>query len=268
MVPQNLTSNVYLVHLILSKCGLHTLLLSPLPNVKYFDLSFNQLQIINMDVFVNLVSLEILTLTHNPLTVLQNGDSQLKQWSLLRVDFSYTNLRDFGSEPLSHFPVVRSLNLSHTKLRAIGPSGFRHVPMLTDVDLSDSPVQTFPENVFSGLTRLQRVVTDNYKLCCPDVLPDDFKERNCQAPRNELSSCQDLLRSEGYRVFLWLIYVCAVTGNIVCLAFRFRLQKHASKSAFNTFVSSLCIADFLMGVISPSLALLTSRFKVATPATS
>jgi hypothetical protein len=167
-----------------------------------------------MDVFVNLVSLEILSLTHNPLEVLQNGDSQLKQRSHLRLDFSYTDLQDFRSESLAHFPTVKSLNLSHTKLRAIGPSGFRHVPMLTDVDLSDSPVQTFPENVFSHLTRLQRVVTDNYKLCCPDVLPDDFNERNCLAPRNELSSCQDLLRAEGYRVFLWLICVCAVTGNV------------------------------------------------------
>jgi hypothetical protein len=119
--------------------------------------------------------------------------------------------------------------------------------MLAEVDVSASPVETFPEDVFSNLTRLQRVVTDNYKLCCPDVLPNDFKERNCLAPRNELSSCQDLLRAESYRIFLWLICVCAVTGNVFCLAFRFR-RKHVSKGAFNTFVSSLCVSDFLMGV--------------------
>jgi hypothetical protein len=120
--------------------------------------------------------------------------------------------------------------------------------MLAELDLSASPVHTFPQDVFSGLTRLQRVVTDNYKLCCPDVLPDDFKERNCLAPRSELSSCQDLLRAESYRVFLWLICVCALTGNVFCLAFRFVLQRTAKKSAFNMFVSSLCVSDFLMGV--------------------
>jgi hypothetical protein len=120
--------------------------------------------------------------------------------------------------------------------------------MLAELDLSASPVHTFPQDVFSGLTRLQRVVTDNYKLCCPDVLPKDFKERNCLAPRSELSSCQDLLRAEGYRVFLWLICVCAVTGNVFCLAFRFVLQRTVRKNAFNMFVSSLCVSDFLMGV--------------------
>jgi hypothetical protein len=56
------------------------------------------------------------------------------------------------------------------------------------------------------------------------------------------------LRAEGYRVFLWLICVCAVAGNVFCLVFRFRLQSKVSKSAFNTFVTSLGVADFLMGV--------------------
>jgi hypothetical protein len=35
---------------------------------------------------------------------------------------------------------------------------------------------------------------------------------------------------------------------VFCLVFRFYLQKCARNNAFNTFVSSLCLADFLMGV--------------------
>jgi hypothetical protein len=192
-----------------------------------------------MNVFLSLVSLETLCLAHNPLTLLQHGESRLKQKSLLHVDFSFTDLTDdFSSEILSLFPSSRSLNLSHTKLRSIGSGGFRYLPLLTVLDLSATHVQNFPVDVFANITMLQRVVTDNYKLCCPDVLPDYFSEHNCEAPRSELSSCQDLLRTDGYRVFLWLICVFAVTGNVFCLVFRFRQLKHSRKSAFNTFVSN------------------------------
>jgi uncharacterized membrane protein len=230
-------------------------------NLKELDLSFNKLRIINVDIFLNLIRLEVLSLANNPLALVQKGESPLKQRSLVRLDFSFTNLQDFSSDVLSHFPFVQTLNLSHTKLRSIGPGGFRHLPMLTVLDLSSSAVQTFPEDVFSELARLQRVVTDNYKLCCPDVLSDDFKERNCLAPRSELSSCQDLLRSEGYRVGLWFICVCAVTGNLFCLAFRFRMLRRSSKSAFNKFVSSLSLADFLMGVYVATIGAADVTFK-------
>jgi hypothetical protein len=60
MTPHNLTSNVYLIHLVLSTCGLQTFDANTLLNLKYLDLSLNQMQTINMDVFLNLVNLETL----------------------------------------------------------------------------------------------------------------------------------------------------------------------------------------------------------------
>jgi hypothetical protein len=65
---------------------------------------------------------------------------------------------------------------------------------------------------------------------------------------DEISSCDDLLRSGVYRAFSWLICVLSVTGNVFCLAFRSCVQKNAAKGAFNVFVSSLGVADLLMGV--------------------
>jgi hypothetical protein len=248
MTPDNLTSNLYLVNLILSRCGFLEWPGLYLPNLKNLDMSYNGLLRLNLDIVLNMSYLVTLSVAHNPLTLLFKGESQMTQRSLTSVDLSYTDLRAVSSEAFSRFSNIKSLNLSHSQLNTVGDSGFNLMPMLATLDLSASPVVTFPEDVFLRLTRLQRVATDNYKLCCPDVLPDYFKERNCLAPRNELSSCQDLLRAEGYRVFFWLMCVCAVTGNVFCLVFRFCLQRKASKGAFNTFVSSLGVADFLMGV--------------------
>jgi hypothetical protein len=75
-------------------------------------------------------------------------------------------------------------------------------------------------------------------------------QRLCQAEEDEVSSCDDLLRSELYRVFSWLICCMSVVGNVFCLVFRSCVQRNAGKSAYNLFVSSLCVADLLMGVYS------------------
>jgi leucine-rich repeat-containing G protein-coupled receptor 7 len=70
----------------------------------------------------------------------------------------------------------------------------------------------------------------------------------CVAPTDEISSCDDLLRSETYRAFLWLISVLSLTGNAFCVIFRSLLHRASSRNAFNAFVTSLCLADLLMGV--------------------
>jgi Leucine-rich repeat (LRR) protein len=103
ITPHNLTSHRYLVHLSLSRCGLKKLQIHSLPNLKNLDLSFNELQLVNIDIFLNLVSLETLSLTQNPLTRMHHGDAQLKHQSLLHVDLSFTDLEDFSSEALSGF---------------------------------------------------------------------------------------------------------------------------------------------------------------------
>jgi hypothetical protein len=248
MTPKDVASNTYLIHLILAQCGLKEFPETLLPNLQHLDLSFNQLQAVSMDVFLKLKNLVTLSLAHNPLEFLRPGESAQRQHSLFRVDLSFTNMKGFSTAPFVNFSTLRQLNLSSRGVRVITNGGFRFTPLLKDLDLSANPIQTFPQDVFQDVPALQRLVSDNYKLCCPDVLPAYLSERNCLAHRSELSSCQDLLRAEGYRVFLWLICVCAVTGNMFCLAFRFQQQRQASKSAFNTFVSSLCLSDFLMGV--------------------
>jgi hypothetical protein len=47
---------------------------------------------------------------------------------------------------------------------------------------------------------------------------------------------------------MWIICVLSVTGNVFCLACRSCVQKNAAKTAFNLLVSSLGLADLLMGV--------------------
>ncbi|XP_025078670.1 G-protein coupled receptor GRL101-like [Pomacea canaliculata] len=110
------------------------------------------------------------------------------------------------------------------------------------------PVIAFPPDMFSGLVRLQTVFADNFKLCCPAILPADFNVQSCQAPSDHLSSCDALLRSPLYRVFLASFAALALVGNLSALAYRLLLRKEKNDLGYDVFVTNLCVSDFLMGV--------------------
>jgi heme exporter protein D len=187
----------------------------------------------------------------NPLTTIHSrepSEGYVQHLSLQLLDLSNTTLSTFSSKPWEAFP-LRTLNLSFTQsLQKITTDGLKYVPSLEELDVTSSPLQYFQTDVFLGLSRLKKVSAQNYKLCCRAVLPSHLDQRFCHAEEDEVSSCDDLLRSGLYRVFSWLICGMSVTGNIFCLVFRSCVQRNAGKSAFNLFVSSLCVADLLMGV--------------------
>ena len=78
---------------------------------------------------------------------------------------------------------------------------------------------------------------------------ESFKEHFCSAHKDEISSCDDLLQSNFFRSFLWMIAVISAIGNAHCFLFRIVvLKSRLFKSGYNTIVTSLSLSDFLMGV--------------------
>ena len=89
--------------------------------------------------------------------------------------------------------------------------------------------------------------SDNYKLCCSVILPDNFNHVGCPAPTDELSSCTALLQSNVYRIILAFLACVILVGNSTSLIFRTFTSRHTA-STFGIYVSSLCAADWLMGL--------------------
>ncbi|XP_070183695.1 G-protein coupled receptor GRL101-like [Littorina saxatilis] len=116
----------------------------------------------------------------------------------------------------------------------------------------------FPRDVFQGLNQLRSVLAENFKLCCKATLPAGFDITKCLAPSDEISSCESLLRSHIYRVFLVLLASLAVVGNLFSFLVRVFFTKSGSKqgvgggsvgrSGHSVFVLNLCVSDLLMGV--------------------
>ncbi|XP_070175951.1 uncharacterized protein [Littorina saxatilis] len=220
MKTRDVTGLSYLVWLSLRQCGLTGVTEMSLPNVRTLDLSHNDLDFLAMDVFLPLINLRVLDLSHNPLSVLVSHGSVLRQLSLGHVDLSHVLLGSFNSSVLSGFPTVTTLNLSESDVTAITADGFQYTPSLRVLDLRGSDVREYPRDVFLNHTHLRAIYADNYKLCCKDLLPEGFDQSNCHAPVDEISSCDDLLRSNSYRAFLWIFSVLSILGNLGSLVSR------------------------------------------------
>ena len=249
MTPSNLNDNKYIVRLGLSQCLLTTLSTMALRNLQFLDLSVNRLEVVNMFVFVGLVNLKTLILAHNPIHLLHSDQASATQQSALRtIDLSHTNITVFDSRPLSNFVFVQNLNLSYSPTYTISPSGFRYTPRLTHLYMVGIPVQRFPADILKPLSYLRTVTSHTYKLCCKEILPNHFELISCDAPRDEISSCEDLLQSVTYRGFLWMIGFLSLLGNLLCFVARVCVQRSVSSRGFHVFVTNLSMADLLMGV--------------------
>ena len=244
-----LSNNTMLVHLSLASCGLRRVDEMNLPNLHVLNLNDNQLREVHLSEFRRLPRLERLSVSGNPLVTLFSAQDDLTGMvmsALRMLDLSRVDLKVLNVSFLPAMPELHTVNLSAARVHVLqggggGGGGVKSLRQLRVLDLRGCPVTHFPRDVFQGLDDLQAVYADNYKLCCPATLPSGFNAQNCHAPSNELSSCDALLRSVTYRVFL---------SVFAALSFVYRvfLEKGKKRLSFDVFVAHLCVADFLMGV--------------------
>ena len=151
--------------------------------------------------------------------------------------------------------------MSHSLVTTVTDEGFKPLPSLSNIDLRGCPLTRFPSDLFHGLMQLRVIRADNYKVCCPPTLPLGFEGDFCFAPQNEVSSCDDLLRSDTYRIFLWIMSLLSLTGNVGSFVFRLLIQKRSSKTGFNVFVTQLNVADVFMGVYLAMIGVADSVYR-------
>ena len=250
MTPGDLAHSLFLIHLRLSDCHIDTQPTLELPNLRHLDLSRNELTHIDINQFHPLKNLRVLVLFGNPLSTIANTEPSAKGTLILQtINLSGASFHVFNGSALAGCPVLKTLNISWSKLTTISEGGFQFTPLLENVDVRGSPLKDFPSDVLRGLDSLKVVHADNYKLCCKAMLPEDFDLNKCHAKQDLLASCEDLLKSNVYRVFLWLFSSLSIVGNVGSFVARLYLgNKGAGLGSFSIFVTNLSTADFFMGV--------------------
>ena len=239
-----------LVYLSLARSGLDTLPDMHLPNLKTFVLSSNFLTEIAYKHLQYLPNLQNLVLDGNPLTSMfskKNVNPPFIFPKLGHLDVSNVSFQKFYFENISMFTKLSSLNLSQSKISELISTNGKMFPLtLQRLDVKGSPNIRFPQQLLKPLSNLKEVWTDNFKLCCAANLPDDFELTACHAPIDELSSCESLLRSHLYRVFLTIFTILALSGNLA--AFFSRSYFGKIEKGFDVLTLMLCVSDMLMGV--------------------
>ena len=240
------SNNTLLIHLSLSRCGLRHIHNVTLPNLHSLDLSNNLLTVFNHFNLGLFPALRTCSLAGNPLmSVFVDSTAQLFT-NLRNMDLSGVNLTQLNTAKFIHMPALRTLNLSACRLHSVTGNGFEFLTELSVIDFRGNSMSEFPKNLLRVVGTLDSLYADNYKLCCPQTLPDGFNINNCLAPVDELSSCEALLRSNVYRVFLFTFSILSLLGNSASFIMRVFVEKQ--NTGFHVFVTHLSLSDLVMGV--------------------
>ena len=262
MTPFDLMNNTYMVHLILARCSVRFVPDMRFANLHVFDLSYNELKSILMNVFIHLRNLKVLILKGNPLTSVTVSPSNMSQNMLRMVDLSKTHLSVFDSKIFSYTPGIQHISVSYSSMYSIRTQFYQTVSYLRELDIRGTMIKDFPLRLFSRLNYLTRVLASDYRLCCEENLPNIAPKPSCLAPRHFLSSCDDMLQSKVYRLNFWFVAVLASLMNMVCCVC------HCVKTyipipyggAVVVFMASLQCADFCMGIYTTIISAACETF--------
>ena len=252
-------SNISLLHLLkftmlifldLSSCRLTSIGQISFVNLHTLILRNNSITAISVRDLSRVPNLKHLRLSHNPVTILFSDEVKpsLSLTDLTSIDLSNVYLPTIDVSVFDAFPNLQSLNLSQSGVMQLLASEDSPLSKLNVLDMQDCDVLEFPPKLFLELGDLTEVHSGTHKLCCSQVLPAEFNPNNCYSPVSEISSCNNLLRSGVYRLFLGMFAVLSVIGNIISLLLRLRGHKAKKESGYSVFVTHLCLSDGLMGV--------------------
>jgi len=244
----DVANNTMLIYLSLAECGLFFLPEIAFPNLHTLDLSSNMIRSINGSHLSGSPNLKTLLLPGNRLSIFHANILGEAFPSLLILDLSGSVFSYLDVSNLTMFSNLQLLNLSRSGVDRVSSEGFEALSRLQVVDLRGCSVTEFPRSILRNLEELRLVYTDNYRLCCPAMLPAGFRLSDCYAPSDEVSSCDTLLRSDFFRMFLYVFAAMALIGNAGSFVYRVVINRTKCSQGFGVFVTHLCVSDFLMGL--------------------
>ena len=207
-------------------------------NLRFLDLSHNNLTTLSTEIVFGMPNLRTLNIAHNLFEHLFTGSINSNVSLVHTMDVSGNIIiENTGMIDIIGliFPHVSKVNLSFTSLNNLENGGFQKLRHLKEIDLRGCSMKYFDKDLFKGLDSLVRIESDNYKICCPQLLPKHLLSSACTAKTDEISSCSDLLRSHFYRVFLFLFATIAVFGKYFISVIR-KVLKYIKIYTDNSFI--------------------------------
>ena len=226
-----------------------------LKNLYLLDLSFNSLTVLLKHTFFGLHNIrELNLLGNNKLKVISyksfEGLSKLDTLYLANMELESINDDNFyGLQSLT------SLNVSVNKLSNIHSNSFQSLSNLQRLFISKNRIETMTKDTLDKLPSLHLLHGDKFKYCC--FVRGKVAEENCLPERDAFSSCDDLMRRDILKIFLWILDLMALLCNAFVIIWRIR----ETMTVYSFCVFNLAIADFLMGIYMVTLASVDSYYR-------
>ncbi|XP_072178152.1 uncharacterized protein [Diadema setosum] len=216
---------------------------STLINLYKLIMAENNIKFLQNRTFEGLVRLVHLDLSGNPLHLISPGAfaslRALPTLNLSSLDLNTLKPRTFGG-----LTSVKHISLRNNPLYKVETGVFHSLNMTETLDIRGCDVTSFHRDVFNGLVELNTLYTDDFVFCC--LVHDST---HCEAPIDQFSNCQDLMRNKFLRVAIWLLGLSALVGNAFVMVWRWRTRHKEPTKRVQTFlILNLALSDLLMGL--------------------
>ncbi|XP_013392577.1 G-protein coupled receptor GRL101-like [Lingula anatina] len=212
-----------------------------LRNVLYLDLSYNRIAAFASDVFTGMINLQHLILEGNSLQMIEPGAFE-GLGSLRILNLSFFNINVLSRDTFRGLESLSVLNISHNALSSVADGAFRGLPRLKVLDISGNKDALVEPEAFVELSA-ETLKSDQFGICC--LAQRKGNVGVCFPPKDEFSSCSDLLQNQFLQVSIWVMGILACLGNAVVLIYWLRYRDSAASSIL---VMNLALSDLLMGV--------------------
>ncbi|KAJ8316258.1 hypothetical protein KUTeg_006272, partial [Tegillarca granosa] len=159
------------------------------------------------------------------------------------LTISGTKITQLHSNTFKRLVNVINLDISHNKLTVLQKELFETMTSLQILDTRGNDIYIL-ERLFDTNMNLKLIYSDTFALCC--IKPTHMTAVGCIAPHFDVSSCETLIENDVLCIFLWVIGLLAIVGNMSVLIEN-QLKMNLFNETFSVLVWNLTVADTLIG---------------------
>ena len=205
-------------------------------------LTDNKLVALDQRTFYMLTELRYLYINKNKISHLEAGTfSNLFLLKILSVAFNQLTFLPFSIFEDLHSLI--QLDISGNRLQTIPEIG--HMTLLNKIDLFGNPLAKVTKNMFSRIGNNIFIFADQPEVCIC-YLNGSETCFNTIKPSPYLT-CDQLLSSTAFTVFIWIIGCSAILGNVFVVWWKHFKQRTKNK-VNSLLLSNLAVSDLLMGI--------------------
>ncbi|XP_022095240.1 G-protein coupled receptor GRL101-like [Acanthaster planci] len=194
--------------------------------------------------------LKVLSLRNNLISEIQE-DTFDGLDNLLWLDLSNTSLNELPGFSLSHLSSLRGITIFDVPLKRIKTEAFYGLSLVETLiivrNIKGLPPLEIEEDAFIGLERVSKLYVDDHRLCC--FIPS-ATECTTLEPEPPLFMCSELMPNTVLKVFMWILGISALIGNIFVMVWRCQEKTggKTSRRVHSFLVFNLAVSDALMGL--------------------